>query len=94
MPTNKTSHENDTDRNSLALPTLTTRFEEAPVTAVLWRGRWCWRGAEVGRAIGYEQGRILVDKVRGAEVGRGVPRGQGLRRPARGGFAAVSGPPE
>lgn len=41
-------------------------FEGRPVTAVMFRGRWLWRGAEVGEAVGYEQGRTLVDNVRGA----------------------------
>lgn len=40
-------------------------FHDRTVTAVCFRGRWTFRAAEVGLAIGYEQGRILVDKIRG-----------------------------
>lgn len=43
----------------------TLDFEGQPVTAVMFRGRWCWRGAEVGAAIGYEEGRYLTEKIRG-----------------------------
>jgi prophage antirepressor-like protein len=42
----------------------TVDFEGHPVTAVMFRGRWVWPCAEVGAAIGYEQGRRLVDKIR------------------------------
>ena len=65
MTTKKTIHHPANDGKSLPPPTLATRFDGTTVTAVMWRGRWCWRGAEVGRAIGYEQGRRLVDKIRG-----------------------------
>ncbi len=41
-------------------------FEGRRVTAVMFRGRWLWRGAEVGEAIGYEHGRKLVENVRGS----------------------------
>lgn len=61
----KTNMHAQTDTCNALAPTQATRFDDATVTAVMWRGRWCWRGAEVGRAIGYEQGRYLVDKIRG-----------------------------
>lgn len=38
-------------------------FHERTVTAVCFRGRWTWRAAEVGLAIGYEHGRYLADKI-------------------------------
>lgn len=39
-------------------------FHGRAVTAVRFRARWAWRAAEVGLAIGYDEGRILVDKIR------------------------------
>lgn len=51
--------------NSSALRVRRLDFEGHPVTAVMFRGRWLWRGAEVGEAIGYEHGRKLVENVRG-----------------------------
>lgn len=38
-------------------------FDGHPVTAVHFRGRWVWRAAEVGAAIGYKQGRRLVASI-------------------------------
>lgn len=55
---------NDT-MNDKALKIKTLDFEGHPVTAVLWRDRWCWPAAAVGEAIGYEQGRKLVAQIRG-----------------------------
>lgn len=40
-------------------------FHGHTVTAVNFRGRWTWRAAEVGLAIGYAEGARLVDKIRG-----------------------------
>jgi prophage antirepressor-like protein len=38
-------------------------FHDRTVTAVCFRGRWTFRAAEVGMAIGYEHGRYLADKI-------------------------------
>jgi len=64
MATDKSVHQDPSNCNTPA-PVLATRFDDSTVHAVLWRGRWTWRGAEVGTAIGYDEGRILVDKIRG-----------------------------
>lgn len=39
-------------------------FHDRAVTAVHFRGRWAFRAAEVGLAIGYAEGARLVDKIR------------------------------
>ena len=49
-------------------PELATRrieFHGRAVNAVPFRGRWAFRAAEAGLAIGYADGARLVDKVRG-----------------------------
>jgi prophage antirepressor-like protein len=40
-------------------------FEGQSVPAVFFRGRWCWPATSVGKAVGYKEGRIVVDKIRG-----------------------------
>ena len=40
-------------------------FHDRTVTAVCFRGRWTFRAAEVGLAIGYADGARMVDKIRG-----------------------------
>lgn len=51
--------------NDLALSAYFRRveFHDRTVTAVCFRGRWTFRAAEVGMAIGYEHGRYLADKI-------------------------------
>lgn len=56
------NHRAASERKELA---RTIMFEGHRVTAVSWRGRWWWPAAQVGVAIGYGEGRYLVDKVRG-----------------------------
>lgn len=63
MATDKSVHQGPSNCNPA--PVLATRFDDSTVHAVLWRGRWTWRGAEVGAAIGYADGARLVDKIRG-----------------------------
>lgn len=60
MMTNKKMHNDNADRNPSALQVRALDFEGHPVTAVYFRGRWLWRGAEVGEAIGYEHERLLT----------------------------------
>lgn len=40
-------------------------FEGHPVTAIKFRGRWCWLAAQVGLAIGYTRGDRFAEKLTG-----------------------------
>lgn len=92
----------DPARMERALDRLFRRveFHDRVVTVVGFRGRATFRAAEVGEAIGYSEGRILVDKIRGDwrdEFREGkdydVLRGAGLREFKRlSSLALESGP--
>lgn len=50
---------------SVGMTVRSVDFEGHPVTAVMWRGRWCWPARRVAEAIEYQDGGKLVDQIRG-----------------------------
>lgn len=58
--------EGKAEQGTTASSALTRRveFEGRTVTAVYFRDRWVWPAAQVGEAIGYKEGRVVVNKIR------------------------------